>query len=184
MTKEIKTMANEALRQSMIIVLRARYKKDAPAAFEAVEAAGFETYKCDGHWGIRNRNTGKSIRMRDNGKVSTNTGYADAEKVDIIAYLETPYSQWRNIWLYGQEYAPTKPKLSELRYAKRCVESCDKEIAQLQKKLDEKIKEREEALKKLMKRRAEYGLLDTKEKQAKAIAEVFAAMYAQKGGEK
>ena len=128
------------LAEAIITVLRTAYKKEARDAFKLVEAAGYDVYKSDGHWYVRNTDTWKTVsiqqyRYSKYGDMNTLSlsgyGVADARKVDLIAYLEKPFNPFK----YERLYEPSRHKIEELRTLKWWLERQDNEVKELEKKL-------------------------------------------------
>ena len=156
------TQANEItkaqaaeLKRNILVVLRAQYKKDEPAAFIFVEAAGYEIYKYDGQWVVKNRQTWKSVRLDRRGKISTTKAWCDPEKVDIIAYLSKPYNHLKE----EREYCPSRRKINDIKWAKSWLDTTEKRMEKLLNELDEARQSYMNATKDLMKEKAKYGLL-------------------------
>ena len=147
---------NNELRDAIIAVLNATYKYEAPQAFATVKNAGYEIYKNDGKWVVRNPNTYKTVYLSYRGdKVQLYTGRRDIDKVDILAYLNKPYNRDKGAY----QYAPSRDKVYDLGWEKHWVQVKENKVAQLEKELAEARKELVNANVELTKRRMRYGLI-------------------------
>lgn len=145
-----------ALRDAIITVLTSQYKYDAPEAFKTVKRAGYDIYKNDGKWVVRNPETHKTVYLsyrRD--KLQLFTGRGDIDKVDIIAYLNKPYNRVKETYYY----APSRSKVQDLGWEKHWVQVKEDKVAQLEKQLAEARKQLVDANVELTKRRMRYGLI-------------------------
>ena len=157
-------MANE-IRDAIIAVLNANYKYDAPQAFATVKRAGYDVYKNNGAWVVRDPKTYKVIYFNgaSHRRIVVGNRYLDGdrlEKVDIINYLKKPYNRayWDAITFAGWE-TPTQRKVNDFRWAKRRVAEAEAELDKLAKQIE---RARENYIKKteeLLKLRAKNGLL-------------------------
>lgn len=157
-------MANE-IRDAIIAVLNAYYKYDAPKAFTTVKNAGYEVYKNNGAWVVRNPKTYKVIYFNgaSHRRIVVGNKYLDGarlEKVDVIDYLAKPFNHayWDAITFAGWETA-TQRKVRELRYAKARVESAEKELAKLARQMEEARQRYMNTTRDLLTFRAKNGLL-------------------------
>lgn len=162
MKNEIMTKTTE-LTEAMVTVLRATYKRDVKPAFKLVEAAGYEVYKCDGEWYIRNTKTWKCIHIihRYGARYGENTlslsGYsrADLTKVDMIAYLNTPFNRSK----YENEYAPSRGKIDRFTFMKYWLEESEKDMRKKERELEEAREYYIRKMKEITVFRAQNGLL-------------------------
>lgn len=157
-------MANE-IRDAIIAVLNATYKYDAPQAFAIVKRAGYDTYKGNGTWVVRDPKTYKTIYFNGTShrRIVVGNRYLDPdrlEKVDIINYFKKPYNRayWDGITFAGWE-TETQRKVRNLRYAKARVADKEKELEIVAKHLEEARNAYIKATEELLKLRAKNGLL-------------------------
>lgn len=145
-----------ALRDAIITVLTSQYKYDAPEAFKTVKRAGYEVYKTDHKWVVRNPETYKTVYLSYRGdKLMLFTGRGDIDKVDIIAYLNKPYNRDKEAY----PYEPSRTKVRDIWWAKRYVQTSAEEVERLEKQLAKARKAFVENNVELTKRRMRYGLI-------------------------
>lgn len=175
----MKERKNIELEKAMNKVLFTQFKKDAKEAHKIVEDAGYEIYKYDGFFGIRNTKRGKNIRINKalyyRGEVWEVLGRElTAEeisnhylKVDIVDYFTKPVNtEWYR--LQNPFYNSDRPTISKynsleinkemLVYREREVESLKKNIAELQEKLIEAVEKKIASEVELKKTRERLGL--------------------------
>lgn len=134
-------MNNKEVIDAINTVIRVDYKYEAPAAFKTVERAGYNTYKYSGTWVVRSPKTWKSVRRGYKGGLALSHGAnvkaENADKVDIINYLDTPVNrEWydelnKNVW-----GTPTQDKMRKLRWKKEAVAEREAELDKLAKQLE------------------------------------------------
>lgn len=141
----------EEVNKAIVKVLSTQYKKDAKEAHKIVEAAGYEIYKSNGCFVIKNPKTNKYIqwtlcRWRYNYKliITTKDIYFDDWKdlkINFVNYLDKPINRDKergdNMWGCSSKL---KEKYTRLRDHKMMIEYYSKEIKR-QKALIEKAKE-------------------------------------------
>ena len=149
------------LKNAIITVITVTYKYEAPAAFDTVKKAGYEIYKNNGVWVVRNRKTYKTVSIigaYGHGVYIGNRRIKieDIGKVDIVNYLNTPYNHaYRNAVTWE---TPTQRKVRELRYAKKNVKYHDDKIAQLLKEIEREREYQKKAVEELTVLRVKNGL--------------------------
>lgn len=136
--EEFRTELNKAIYR----VLTTQFKKNAPEAFAAVEAAGYTVEKWDGNWAVTNPRTGRKLFMsgaRYTYLIHGNTFHHRTReyfKFDYVGCLEKPVSTYLrdkdNVWLQRNESTKNYEKLSN---AKRDVKYQEDRIAYIQKQL-------------------------------------------------
>lgn len=150
------------LKNAILTVLRTQYKYEAPAAFKTVERAGYDVYKYDGVWVIRNKETWKSLKLY-NGRLSLSHGGVvkaeNVEKVDIINYLNKPVNRaWWDILNAGVWGTPTQNKVNKLRWKKIDLAEHEAKLEKLTKQLEEERNAYIKATKELLVFRVQNGL--------------------------
>lgn len=157
-------MANE-IRDAIIAVLNATYKYEAPQAFAIVKRAGYDTYKGNGTWVVRDPKTYKTIYFNGTShrRIIVGNRYLDAdrlEKVDIINYFKTPYNRayWDGITFAGWT-TPTQRKVNDFRWAKERLADKERELEKLARQVEDARKAYIKATEELLKLRAKNGLL-------------------------
>ena len=153
---------NNTLQNAIITALHTQYKYEAPAVFDIIKRAGYETRKQNGYWMVRNPETYKVIYLTCYGNyVCVGNRRIDVErlpKVDIVNYLNKP----QNREYYNDNTGwntPTKRKVSDLRWAKRRVANCEADIERLSKELERARQRYTQATKELLTLQAQNGLL-------------------------
>ena len=136
-------------------VLNTQYKYEVPEAFKAVADAGYEVYKSDGRWVVRNPATRRTITLNYRGRAVLYTKQADLEKVDIINYLNKPYNTAKE----ERYYAPSRNKCDEIAWAKHWAHVKEEKIARLEKEMQIAREELVRANVELAKCRIYYGLI-------------------------
>ena len=120
------------------LVLVARYKKDAPKAFEYLENNGYHTYKRDTHqFVIRNRATGRELYLTTGYRRRMYYGnyksmlWENTGNFDFIGYFEKPFNtEWYELQNKGGYWGgtPTQKKFRTLKDAKGMVQWKQAEI--------------------------------------------------------
>lgn len=139
----------EELNKAIFKVLTTQFKKEMKEAVNTVEEAGYEIYKYNGHFNVRNPKTDKVIYASGNYNlyIATN-GNAKRKvidwKIDFVGMLEKPINkEWneRN-WMRGigsTDYKAKRRRLtdakSSIEWKKRDIERKQAQILKLQEEL-------------------------------------------------
>lgn len=156
----MKITTDNLLRIACNYVMYAKFRKSAPDAFKAVEAAGYEIKKVNGRFVISNPKTCRYISIMqgrfvdklqldskfttqyiriDGGSKEKNKAQIMLYLVDYINFLETPSRNYAVIKRQREEAmatSKTREKLRDLKSAARDIiyeEDC---IAEIQKKIE------------------------------------------------
>lgn len=136
------------INEAILKVITSQFKKDEPEAFKTVEKAGYRVYKVDGHFVVKNGETGRYVTTNghtpryfgggvygyfvDRGWHYKQVAIAMGTrlKFDFVGCLEKPYPEYRR-----PVARPTIEKYRKLQDAKRSVNYADERIEELQKKI-------------------------------------------------
>lgn len=142
-------MARVELNTAIRTVLLTQFKKDAPEAFKIVEAAGYEVYKYNGSFGVKNTITDRHIRIqagRNYGRMTLLYGYSEARVnndllacFDFAGCLNKPmnktWHEMQHVRAWGKA-SPTLERYEELKSARWSVNYDAREIAKIQEQIE------------------------------------------------
>ena len=162
---------NDAIR----VVATTQFKKGAPAMFKMVENAGYEVYKCDGRFTIRNKNTNREIDIKVDypcfyvhfGLFGYRTkrfaNYQELQKFDFVNALDKPifdttqYS-WNNMTKTQRKFFDLNGAKNGVKYAEDDIVRAREALATAQKQLEWAIERKVKATNNLKEVRANLGL--------------------------
>ena len=145
MSIEQRQSIREELNEAIWKVIKNKYKKDAKEAHEMVSAFGYDIYKSDGHYTVRNENTHKSIYIYWDSyrKYSIQLGGQWKDqlkdkpcKVDFVGCLEKPINKEYRTTNYYPHQSPAVDKYDRIQRMKRDVEWENGQIAEIKKKIE------------------------------------------------
>ena len=143
------TMRAEDVNKAILQIISYKFKNECPEAHKLVQAAGYEVYKRDGWFVVRNFTTSKRVYRNDFGlKYSKFSGYDEyidnPDKFDFIGYLEKPFNRefYRQQFDYFQnrateQYSRLRDKKRQIKWAQRDLDETLEEIEKLQAKVAE-----------------------------------------------
>jgi hypothetical protein len=155
------------LNEAILKVITTKYKKDAEDAHSIVKAAGYEVYKSDGCYVVRNDKTGKAIsglwhitchnnltshKWNTHRRIKERCVRHKTKDMNLVAYLNTPWNQeWSKVCEYhtynggyggaihDKFYNYIKLKI-DAQYYEEEAERIRKQIAEATERLEECIR--------------------------------------------
>ena len=130
----------EQINKAIFEVISTQFKKDAKDSHRIVEESGYDIYKMDGAFHVRNRETGKSIYARYNDyftkiliyNYNKTASYKIGEvKFDFVNYLEKPKNTAWNEIRYGTSNR-FRSQADALHHAKWDIDYHKERIAKIQ----------------------------------------------------
>lgn len=146
------------LNEAIYKVIETQFKKDMGEALRIVEGAGYKVSKWDSRFYVKNTTTGREVCLREcykgyavhgNGNVKCKFSWDGKCLIDFIGYLNKPFNtEWYKVQAMRSDWrSATWYKWDRLRSAKQCIkyekdniEKVKKDIANLQKRLENAIR--------------------------------------------
>ena len=170
----ITNYTKEEINNAIYKVLITQYKQDAKEAHKIVKEVGYEVYKYDGSFGVRNPKSYRSVHI-DFSKYSNRgtlligskrkrfDSCVELKPVDFVGQLETTRTAWQDP--YFDEESEALTKYHNIKHNEYMAKSYDddikktlEEIADLQKKIIRYTEYKAEYKAKAENYRKEYGL--------------------------
>jgi hypothetical protein len=149
MTEAMKELLNKSIRE----VITNQYKKDCPTAHEIVKDAGYEIYKYEGHYKVKNKETDKVVWFvytesyygSDKICCSHRDNVKNNDKFDFVNYLNKPFNvaycqaQRTGGWRYQsksqENYRTLKDARWDVQYHADSIEEIKGKIKKLQEEM-------------------------------------------------
>jgi hypothetical protein len=164
------------LNEAIFKVITTKYKKDAEDAHRIVKAAGYEVYKSDGWYVVRNDKTGKAIssfyhkthhynlsshKWNTHRIVKERCVRHKTKDMNLVAYLNTP---WNREWQKVREYHtyecrwgnPIEDKFRKYFDLKYDSTRYEKEVEIIRKQIAEATERLEECIRRDVKAKQEF----------------------------